>query len=173
MVFHWSLSDSKSAQVTRTLLSIVAILNNVVVWMASTRPPSSKSSCPFNEPLVTVPKGPIMISIIVTFMFHSLSVPSQGRRTYLYFSPKSFVFSCIRLLVCFHVIFSQFLVEFSFVVLKYPVLSVVLHSVDISFWFIVSSYIVIFVCVCVCYVLLFVFTCFSIFPVFYYLVLFS
>ena len=33
MVFHWSFSDSKSPQVSRTLLSILAILNNVVVWM--------------------------------------------------------------------------------------------------------------------------------------------
>ena len=41
MVFHWSLSDSKSPHVSRTLLSILAILNNVVVWMVSTRPPTS------------------------------------------------------------------------------------------------------------------------------------
>ena len=38
MVFHWSLSDSKSLQVSKTLLSILADLNNVVVWMVSTRP---------------------------------------------------------------------------------------------------------------------------------------
>ena len=34
-VFHWSLSDSKSPQVSRTLLCILAVLNNVVVWMVS------------------------------------------------------------------------------------------------------------------------------------------
>ena len=39
--------------------------------MVSTRPPASKSSRPFNNPLVTVPKAPITIGIIVTFMFHS------------------------------------------------------------------------------------------------------
>ena len=38
MVFHWSLSDSKSPQVSRILLSILAILNNVLVWMVSARP---------------------------------------------------------------------------------------------------------------------------------------
>ena len=70
MVFHWSLSDSKSPQVSRTLLSILTVLNNAVVWMASTRSPTSKSSSPFNNPLVIVPKAPITISIIVTFMFH-------------------------------------------------------------------------------------------------------
>ena len=34
MVFHWSSSDSKSSQVSRTLLSILTDLNNTVVWMA-------------------------------------------------------------------------------------------------------------------------------------------
>ena len=71
MVFHWSLSDSKSPQVSRTLLSILAVLNNALVWMISTRPPTSKSSTAFINPLVTVPKGPITIGIIVTFIFHS------------------------------------------------------------------------------------------------------
>ena len=71
MVFHWSLSDSKFPQVSRTLLSILAVLNNVVVWMVSTRPPTSKSSSPFSNPYVTVPNAPITIGIIVTCMFHS------------------------------------------------------------------------------------------------------
>ena len=44
MVFHWSLSDSKFLQVSRTLLSSLADLNNAVVWMVSTRPLISKSS---------------------------------------------------------------------------------------------------------------------------------
>ena len=39
--------------------------------MVSTRLPTSKSSNPFNNPLVTVPKSPITIGIIVTCMFHS------------------------------------------------------------------------------------------------------
>ena len=72
MVFHWSLSDSKSPQVTRALLSILAVLNNVVVWMISTRPPTSKSSSHFSNPLDTVPNAPITINIIVTCKFHSL-----------------------------------------------------------------------------------------------------
>ena len=71
MVFHRSLSDKKSPQVSRTLLSILAVLNNAVVWMVSTRPPTSKSSSPFSNPLVTVPKAPITIGIIVTCMLHS------------------------------------------------------------------------------------------------------
>ena len=70
MVFLWSLSDSKSPQVSRTLLRILTVLNNAVVWMVSTRPPTSKSSSPFNSPLVAVQKALITIGIIVTFIFH-------------------------------------------------------------------------------------------------------
>ena len=70
MVFHWSLSDSKSPQVSWTLLNILAVLNNTVIWMVSTRLPDSKSSSPFNIPLITVPKAPITIGKIVTFMFY-------------------------------------------------------------------------------------------------------
>ena len=89
MVFHWSLSDSKSPQVSRTLLSILAVLNNVIVWMVSTRPPTSKSSSPFSNPLVTLPKAPITIGIIVTCMFHSFSL---ARSRYLSFFSHSFRF---------------------------------------------------------------------------------
>ena len=38
MVSHWSSSDSKSTQVSSTLLSILANLINAVVWMVSTHP---------------------------------------------------------------------------------------------------------------------------------------
>ena len=71
MVFHRSLCDSKCPQVFRTLLSILTILNNVVVFMVSTHQPTSKSSIPFSNPFVTVQKAPITTGIIVTCMFHS------------------------------------------------------------------------------------------------------
>ena len=71
MVSHWSLSDNKSPQVSRTLLSILADLNNAVVWMVSTRPVISKSSSLCTNPLVNVTRAPITIGIIATFMFHS------------------------------------------------------------------------------------------------------
>ena len=89
MVFHWRLSDSKSPQVSRTLLSTLAILNNVVVWIVSPCPPISKSSSPFNNPLVTVPKAPITIGIIVTFMFYSF-FNSLARSKPLFFFSLSF-----------------------------------------------------------------------------------
>ena len=90
MVFHWSLSDSKSPQVSK-ILSILAVLNNAVVWMVFTRPPISKSSSPFSNPLVTVPNAPITIGIIVTCMFHSFFT-SLARSRYLSFFSHSFSF---------------------------------------------------------------------------------
>ena len=91
MVFHWSLSDSKSPQVSRTRLWILAVLSNAVVWIVSTCPPTSKSSQPFNNPLVIVPNAPITIGTIVTFMFHSF-FNSLTRSRYLSFFSLSFRF---------------------------------------------------------------------------------
>ena len=91
MVFHWSLSDSKSPQVSWSLLSFLAVLNNTVVWMVSTRPPTSKSPSPFCNPLVTVPNAPITIGVIVTFMFHSFFI-SLARLRYLSFFTTFFQF---------------------------------------------------------------------------------
>ena len=87
MVIQWILSDSKSPQASRTLLSILAIFNNAVVWMVSTRPATSKSS----RPLVTVLKEPITIGIIFTFMFHSF-FNSLERSRYLSLFSHSFSF---------------------------------------------------------------------------------
>ena len=77
MVFHWSLSDSKSPQVSRTRLRILAVLSNAVVWIVSVHPSISKSSRPFNNPLFIVPNAPITIGTIVTLLlllFYSLLV---------------------------------------------------------------------------------------------------
>ena len=87
-----SLSDSMSPQVSRTLLSILADLNNVLVWMVSIRPLIFKSSSPFNNDLMTVPKAPITIGTIVAFMFHSF-FNSQARSRYLSFFSLSFNFT--------------------------------------------------------------------------------
>ena len=60
--------------------------------MVSTRLPTSKSkSRPFNNPLVTVPKAPNTIGIIVTFMFHSF-INSLARSRYLSLFLHSFSF---------------------------------------------------------------------------------
>ena len=90
MVFRRSLSGSKS-QVSRTLLSILAVLNNVVVMMVSTRPPTFNNSSAFNNPLVTVPKATIRISIIVTFTFHNFfQFPSKVDELILLFTLLQF-----------------------------------------------------------------------------------
>ena len=91
MVFHWSLSDSKSPQVSKIRLRILAVRSNAVIWIVSTRPPTSKSSRPVNNPLVIVPKAPITIGTIVTFMFHSF-FNSLVRSRYLFFFSHSFRF---------------------------------------------------------------------------------
>ena len=72
-------------------LSSVSVLNNIVVWMVSPHPPTSKSSSPFHNPLVIVPKVPITIGITVTCMFHSF-FNSLARSSYLSFFPYSFSF---------------------------------------------------------------------------------
>ena len=70
VVFHWSLSDNKFPQVSRTLLSILAYLNNAVVWMVSTCSLISKFPSPFTNYLRGVLSPPITTSITVMFMFH-------------------------------------------------------------------------------------------------------
>ena len=92
MVFHWSRSDSKSPQVFKTLLNILAVLNNAVIWMVSTRLPISKSSGPFKYPLVTVRKAPTTTGIILTFMFHSFFFQFLNKVEVRIFSTYSFSF---------------------------------------------------------------------------------
>ena len=91
MVFYWTLSDSRSPQVSRTPLRIRAFLRNAVVRIVSTRLPTSKPSRTFNNPLVVVPKAPITIGKIVTFMFHSF-FNSLTRSRYLSLLSISFKF---------------------------------------------------------------------------------
>ena len=91
MVFHLSLSDSKSPQVSGTRLRILPVLSNAVIWIVSLRPPTYKSSRPFINPLVIVPKAPITIGTIVTFIFRSF-FNSLARSRYLSFFSHSFSF---------------------------------------------------------------------------------
>ena len=62
-----------------------------LVSIVSTRLTTSMSSRPFNNPLVIVPKAPITIGTIVTFMFHSL-FNSLARSRYLSFFSLSLRF---------------------------------------------------------------------------------
>ena len=83
MVYHWGFHDCKCPQISRTLLSILASLNNAVIYMVST-PLISKSFNLFNNPLMTLQSAPITTDIIVTFMFNSF-FSSLARSKYLYF----------------------------------------------------------------------------------------
>ena len=66
MAFHKSLSDSKSARVSRTLLSILAIVDRMVLFQLI-----SSSSSPIFKPLGTGRGALITVGIIVTCMSHS------------------------------------------------------------------------------------------------------
>ena len=59
--------------------------------MVSTRPFISKSSSPFINSLVTVPRAPIITGINVSFMFHNF-FSSLVRSTYISFYSHSFNF---------------------------------------------------------------------------------
>ena len=80
MVSHWSLSDNKYPQVSRTLLSILTNLNNTIA-----RPVISKSSS-----LVSILSDCIEIANCVIFMFHSF-FNSLARSLSLF--PHSFNFT--------------------------------------------------------------------------------
>ena len=86
MDLHWNLSDKKSSQVSRTLLSILADLIYAVVWIVFICPLISKSSNPFANPLGIVPSAPITIGITVIFMFHSFFSPLARDRYSSFFS---------------------------------------------------------------------------------------
>ena len=96
-----------------------------------------------------------------------------------YFSLKLPDFSCIRLLVCFPVISLHLLVEFLFVVLELPLLSVFFYPLSISFKYsYFHQYILVYFFILYCdfslrCLFLFVSTCSSNFPWYYHLGLFS
>ena len=72
MVFHWSLSDSKSPQVSRTHLRILAVLSNADIWIVSTRPPTSKSSII------------IIMNIIIIVIIISINIILLSKFSYQY-----------------------------------------------------------------------------------------
>ena len=96
--YHWNRSDSKSHQVYRTLLGILADLINAVLWSVSTRSFISKSSSSGTNLLVTVPRAPITIIITDTLMFNRFFSSSLDISMY----------------------FSLFLLSFSFTLLQSP-----------------------------------------------------
>ena len=94
-VFLWSLRDSKFPQVSKTLLSILANLNNSVVWMVSIHTPISNSYNPLSKLLGTVPSAPITIGITITIMSHSF-FRFLAMSKYLSMFSFSFIFTLIQ-----------------------------------------------------------------------------
>ena len=92
MVLQSSLSDSKSPRVSRTLLSILANLNNALVWMVTTCPHISKSFSLFTKSLVDVSSALITTGITVTFLYHC-SYSRLARSWYLSRFSLSFNFT--------------------------------------------------------------------------------
>ena len=110
MIFYWSLSENKSPQVSRTLLSILADLNNEIVWMVSTFSVISTSSSLCTSPSVTEQlirsslscskvffqfpcKVEVIIILFTFFQFHSV----VSRDNKVHYS-ASYLFFCWLLL---------------------------------------------------------------------------
>ena len=91
MVFHWSLSDSKSPQVSRTLLSILTDSNNAILWMVLIHPPNSNSFNSLSWFLEIVLSMPITLGITITLMFQSF-LSSLASSKYLSLFLLSFIF---------------------------------------------------------------------------------
>ena len=78
-----------TSSLLRTFLSILVDLNNTGVWMVSTRPLISMSSCPWTNPFLTAPRAPIETGLTVTFMFNGLFNSLTRSRYSSFFSLSS------------------------------------------------------------------------------------
>ena len=99
MVFYRSLSDNKSPQKSRTLLRILADLNNAVVWISAARPLISSSLCtatqrqsrPGNNGYEEVFRISKTSSPYQMFLCHIQDTRWSGWKSYLLFPLKSFI----------------------------------------------------------------------------------
>ena len=78
------------------LFSLFSDHSNAVVWMVSIRHLISKSSSSCTNPLVIVPRAPIIIGITVTFMLHRF-FNSLAKSRYWSFFSLSFNFTLLWL----------------------------------------------------------------------------
>ena len=81
--FSYQFELQHASQISGTLLSILADLNNAVVWMVSTCLLISNSSNLLTNSLGIVPSAPITIAIIVSFMLYRFFFSSLARSKYL------------------------------------------------------------------------------------------
>ena len=73
VVSRRSLSASESPQVSRTLLSILTVFNNAVVWKLSTYPLISNSSSSFNNTLGIIPSATRRVLVYLARLFLAMS----------------------------------------------------------------------------------------------------
>ena len=86
MVFHWSLCDSKSPQISKTLLNIPADFSSTVLWMVLIILPLNNSLTSILPRLLEiVPRVKNRTGITVTFMFHSFFSPLARSKVLLAF----------------------------------------------------------------------------------------
>ena len=90
MLSHWCLNDCKPSQVSRTLLSIMADLNNAADWMVSIHSLISKSSCPWRSTVCLFffqfpSKVQVLIFLFTSFQFYSSKVHNSVSSNFFIF----------------------------------------------------------------------------------------
>ena len=124
--FFFSLNLS-GQQVSRTLLSILADFNSIVVSMILILLLISNCSWLLSRPLGTTPKAPTIIDITIAFMFHSFF---SSLVRFKYFS--RFSFSSLYTLVSWNSTIHKMISSFLFVNTRFSLLARILLSVCIS-----------------------------------------
>ena len=71
MVFHWNLSDCKSTQISNFIQSVLTDFSGAVVGMVSICPLIFSSLSLFSRIFRIIPRAPITIGIMVSFIFHT------------------------------------------------------------------------------------------------------
>ena len=89
LVFYWNLKYGKSLQVSKTLLRILADLNNAVVWISLIFCPISNWFSFFFQNFEKRSSAPVTTGITVNFIFGSFS-RSLARSKYFSIFPFSF-----------------------------------------------------------------------------------
>ena len=94
----WSFTGGWVTSILLKSLGLFSVfsLYSIVVWMFSTHTLISMSSSTFNHPLVTIPKAPNTIGVIVNFMFHIFFIfyfPSKVEELIFRFTFLQFLWS--------------------------------------------------------------------------------
>ena len=110
---HWSLRDSKSIQISKTLLNIRADLINAVVWIVSIHPSISNSYNPFSKPLEIVLSAPFTTDFTVTLYSFDSFLSSLSRSEILSLYLLSLIFSLWSAGTLQHVLFFMLFITWS------------------------------------------------------------